>query len=775
MVWKTLFPLLILLTGLKSHAQDLLVLCAPGSTPSSQAGEQYRRQISKNANVWALQFCSESSRDAALSAYKRQPGVLIAEKEVQLHLAGGCFPNDTPNWTLHNTGQSGGTPDADMDAPEAWCITKGGITALGDTVVVAIIDHGFDLFGGEVDFWVNHGEIPGNGVDDDGNGYVDDRHGWDAVKQTNISPLREHATIVSRSVAEKGNDGVGGTGLMWYGKVMAIDVGDIVCPLAQVIEAYDYLLTQRKLYNQSGGKKGAYVVSTNNSINTNDGGGEIWNALMDTLGHYGILSAGATQNFFVNIDEVGDLPTQLPSDFQITVTVSNDRDSMGNTGYGVKTIDLAAPSFLGFTSFATPYAAATIALMHTSACADFEQYYKANPAEAALKMKQLLLESVDMKPGFYDLLLTEGRLNAWRALRNFRNHFCNDKLPPVANIKVQGKVSCVGLPVRLEAITHGTNETYRWQVEGGSPLTSNAKSFTTQFNQPGSYDVRLITTSPNGADTVFLPDYIRIVDGFSGGQSTPLLADFEPGNTTQVNIFNPDQDNVYWYINTYDTCHYYAIIINNHDELIFNKVDDFSIAVDLSPLKNATLSFAHAYAGWSQDNEDRLQIWVESCGTQELLYDKVGKELETTQVSNPFAPFVPTQCSDWGNDTLDLAAFTGRQINLIFRNIGRFGNFLYVDDIAVNGEKINTAVATHKAPVLALAPNPASETFYITGIPTSSVIDAVILDISGRIVKTFKGIPATAIPVQDLAPGAYRVQVLHQQQVYQMPLLLQKF
>ena len=85
-------------------------------------------------------------------------------------------------WALHNVGQNGGTEDADIDAPEAWDIATGGVTPLGDTIVVAIVDGGMILTHADLtpNLWRNWGELSGNGIDVAGNGYVDDVHGWNA-------------------------------------------------------------------------------------------------------------------------------------------------------------------------------------------------------------------------------------------------------------------------------------------------------------------------------------------------------------------------------------------------------------------------------------------------------------------------------------------------------------------------------------------------------------------------------------------------------------------
>ncbi|MEP7145994.1 MAG: hypothetical protein ABI792_03180, partial [bacterium] len=127
-------------------------------------------------NIYLLQYnVSRSLPVDALLSVMRNNNVAIAQFN---HKVSERFiPNDTrfaEQWDKNNTGQTGGTPDADIDAPEAWENSIGGLTVAGDTIVVAIVDGGQQIDHQDLDTWRNWAEIPGNGIDDDNNGYIDD-------------------------------------------------------------------------------------------------------------------------------------------------------------------------------------------------------------------------------------------------------------------------------------------------------------------------------------------------------------------------------------------------------------------------------------------------------------------------------------------------------------------------------------------------------------------------------------------------------------------------
>lgn len=223
------------------------------------------KSLSRRMNIWLIKFDSKRvSSESALSLVRSDNAVIAAQFNHYVKLR-SVFPNDpyfNEQWALHNTGQSGGTPDADIDAPEAWDLATGGTTSLGDEIVIAVIDGGVDLNHPELNFWKNTAEIPNNGIDDDNNGYVDDYDGWNAYNSTGNIPVSEHGTHVAGIAAARGNNGQGISGVNWNVKVMPIAGSSQTESI--VVEAYCYVLEMRARYNETNGDSGG---GTNKYLN----------------------------------------------------------------------------------------------------------------------------------------------------------------------------------------------------------------------------------------------------------------------------------------------------------------------------------------------------------------------------------------------------------------------------------------------------------------------------------------------------------------------------
>ena len=134
------------------------------------------------------------------------------------------IPNDplfSNQWHLFNTGQGTGYDNYDIYAPEAW-----GLRSSSPNTTVAVIDGGVDLNHEDLvnNLWVNPGEIAGNNIDDDGNGYIDDINGWNFANNEPLGIADEHGTHVAGIIGAEGNNGIGVAGVTWDVNLMSLDV-----------------------------------------------------------------------------------------------------------------------------------------------------------------------------------------------------------------------------------------------------------------------------------------------------------------------------------------------------------------------------------------------------------------------------------------------------------------------------------------------------------------------------------------------------------------------
>ncbi len=301
------------------------------------------KTVSEERHIYKISFdATVYNEKDILNKVKQRPKVKAAQFNHIPQLR--STPND-PSYQ-----QQWGLPK--IGTPSVWDFTKGGLTACGDTIVVAVLDLGFDINHNDLksNIWHNRFEIPNNNIDDDKNGYVDDYNGFNFKANNDKHSAETHGTNCLGILGASGNNNIGIAGVNWNIKMLTLSVFDD----ESIVKAYLYAHDLRKKYTQTGGREGAYVAVTSMSLGYDNKRPEDFPLLCDvynTLGQQGILSVVATTDSNVDINISGDIPGLCPSDHLIVVTSTREDDMMSSYGYSNKFVDLAAPGENIMTTF----------------------------------------------------------------------------------------------------------------------------------------------------------------------------------------------------------------------------------------------------------------------------------------------------------------------------------------------------------------------------------------------------------------------------------------
>ncbi|MDB6025489.1 MAG: hypothetical protein JWM68_1712 [Verrucomicrobiales bacterium] len=438
-------------------------------------------------------------------------------------------------WHLNNTGQTGGTSDADIDAPEAWTLQTG-----NNTIVIAISDTGIDLDHTDLqaNIWSNPND-GANGGDDDGNGYVDDVHGWNfAYGTSNPDDDEGHGTFVAGVIGAQGDNALGIAGVCWHCKMMPLKTLDNFGTgfNSDIAEGFDYART-----------KGAKIINASHAGPTS----LILQTAVNSLETSGVLLVAAVDNLARNEDAWVSYPACSTNRNIIAVAATDSNDGIAYfSNYGPKTVDLFAPGDSlwsaqrnnGYgqdsgTSFATPQVAGVAGLLKAQ-----------HPTWTVEQIKNAILNSVDLKPNLIGKCVSGGRLNAFRAVAGIYHNG-----PGSIDLAFNPKWTVTGSVLTMALQTNG-------KLILGGTFTNLTTHRIARLNADGAVDTTLTTgAGANGTvqSLVLQPDgkiliagaftkYNNIARGGIARLSTNGVLDvtFNPGTgangTVNALVLQPD-------------------------------------------------------------------------------------------------------------------------------------------------------------------------------------------------------------------------------------------
>jgi parallel beta-helix repeat protein len=385
---------------------------------SSIDGGNVKRSYKLVSGLTVVKLPASRTVKNSIDAFKNTPGILYAEPNYKIKLY-ATMPNDTyfdNLWGMHNTGQTGGSENADINAPKAWDILTD-----AEDIIVAVIDTGVDYVHEDLaaNMWVNEAELNGDPCeDDDDNNYVNDIYGYDfsgyVPADQDSDPMDEHGhgTHVAGTIGAVGNNTKGVAGVCWNVKIMALKImppyylSEWEAFVDNAVEAIAYATDN-----------GANVINASWGIDTNYS--QSLRDAIETAGNSGILFVAAAGNDTSNNDLSLIYPSCYDLDNIISVLATNHNDNKSSfSNYGATTVDIGAPGsdvyscqpddqygYGSGTSMAAPHVAGACALV-----------WSRGPALSHLEVKDIILDTADKLDSLDGRCVTDGRLNLYNAL-----------------------------------------------------------------------------------------------------------------------------------------------------------------------------------------------------------------------------------------------------------------------------------------------------------------------------------------------------------------------
>ncbi|MFH1656973.1 MAG: S8 family serine peptidase [bacterium] len=685
--------------------------------------KQSKKENNGLEKIYLLKLQKGVNIEEAIKEFNKDPNIEYAEPNYIVTTE--STPDDSSYnllWGMNNTGQTGGMADADIDAPEAWDMNTGNGSA-----VVAVIDTGIDYTHSDLaaNIWINPGEIADNGLDDDGNGFIDDVHGWDFVNNDN-DPMDDngHGTHCAGTIGAIGNNGIGVVGVNWNVKVMPV-----------------------KFLNASGsGSTDAAINAINyatlmgvNVMSNSWGGGGFSQALEDA-----IAVANVADISFIaaagNSGSNNDLSPHYPSSYDvpnvIAVAATDHNDNLASFScYGLNSVDLGAPGvniystvptgtcllcdpsgyrYLNGTSMATPHVAGAAALL--------KSYF---PEATVSDIKVRLLSLGDSVSSLYGKTVSGKRLNVYNSLVEA------DTLAPAAvnDLNVANPtMSSVVLNWTATGDDGNTGTAYGYDVRYSVyPIMESNWDYATQaIGEPvpqiaGSVETFIVTGLSENTTYYFA---LKVSDEF--GNFSGLSNNASETTLTPVTLFFDDMEsgsngwivsgiNNLWELGTptsgpmsaFSGVNLWGTNLSGNYGFDYTLEDLTYSSLDLTMVSSASLSFQNWYNTESSYDGGIVSVSIDGGLTWQYL--NYGGYDHTLGCGNPIPDAwvaFSGSSNGWRKETIDLTSYVGNVIDIRFEfgsdcSVNTYPGW-YIDDMEVKGTLTDIE---NQAPVAVAGPD----------------------------------------------------------------------
>ena len=627
-----------------------------------------RYQSEELDNILWVKFTHEASIEPVLKALNAMDVVDYAERVPLMKT--NLVPNDPGTNQVYALSL--------IDAFDAFDIHTGGNS------VICVVDNAIQITHPDLapNVWVNPGEIPNNGIDDDNNGYVDDVNGWDAADNDNDpnppNSSFSHGTHCSGTAAAATNNGTGVASIGYNCKLMSA-------------KATRSNSNNQYLDNTYGGTEYAIAAGAD-VVSMSFGGGGFSNAYQSlfNFGHgQGITFVAAAGN-----DNTSQVFYPAGYNYVISVASTTSNDSKSSfSNYG-SWIDIAAPgsgiySTIPNNTYGTQSGTSMACPLVAGLCGLLKSY---NPALTPDEIENCLDQSadnIDAQNPSYVGALGAGRINALGALQ-----CTNPTNPPVVQFMSDANgPQCTGATVQFMDQSLYNPTSWTWSFPGGSPATSTVQNPTVTYANNGLYDVTLTATNQYGSTTLTESAYIEIGPN---GVEIFFDEDFESGLNAWT-IENPDAGETWEVVTVGGTNNgNQAARVNNYNYDASGQRDAIiSPVLDFTGRSSLRLNVDYAHRRYSQNQADSLIISISTDGGNSYTQlfgqaeDGTGTFATGYTTTNDFIPSTP---DDWcyagvltGCIDLDLSAYDGQgNVLLKIENVNDYGNNMYVDNVQLS-------------------------------------------------------------------------------------------